>query len=631
MQRPELKIKRARGFLLIVAIVVLVVIALAIAALGNMTSADIRSSSGHAQSEQAYFVAASGIEHASLQFGNGTQCANLSNTNVAAGAGSFSTSGVLYVPARTTLNGAITAASTTINVASTAGYAPRGQVLIDDEYINYTSITATSLLNAQRGASGSTAAAHITGTPVAQTMCVVTSTGVVGGARRVLQKGIRLPGAMMVYAKANSVFTPFYRLWDGTAWGAEQAASSVGPNAINFMVLKFARTRNEAILGVQDSAGAITIQIWNGSSWSAATSLGSPAVTNYRGFDIDYERNSDRAVIVYSTSVNAQFSYRIWNGSTLSAATNITTATTPAMPVGFGTLRWIETAANPLAGSDELALIMTNSGGNNQGHVYGLRWTGSAWSDMGAGAADWDITAQNTATKIIDVAYESLSGNILFMWADNTTGNQFYRRYSGDPIGGNATLNIALMGGNPSWLKLAPDPTSNRIMYGAVDSASDFDTRVWTGSAWDAAHVELDGTIENTNDMVFDIAYETHPSNANVAWAVWGDGATVSRQRWNGATSTWAAVTTSGDDTAHVRLLAHPFKDSGAVFAQIYQSTTSATDDINAMQITAGGVAWPATETQIWAGPTVASPMRFRMNMDAERALIPVFSIEIYP
>ena len=41
MQQRELKIKRVRGFLLIVAIVLLVVVALAIAAMGNMVSSDI--------------------------------------------------------------------------------------------------------------------------------------------------------------------------------------------------------------------------------------------------------------------------------------------------------------------------------------------------------------------------------------------------------------------------------------------------------------------------------------------------------------------------------------------------------------------------------------------------------------
>ena len=49
MRQLEPSIRRARGFLLIVAILVVVVIAVAIAALANMTSADIRASSAHAQ------------------------------------------------------------------------------------------------------------------------------------------------------------------------------------------------------------------------------------------------------------------------------------------------------------------------------------------------------------------------------------------------------------------------------------------------------------------------------------------------------------------------------------------------------------------------------------------------------
>ena len=93
MRQPELRIKRARGFLLIVAILMVVVVAVAIVALGYMTSADIRASSGHAQSEQAYFAAQSGIEVAIYQFSQlDTPCASLvtaGNTNVAVGAGRF--------------------------------------------------------------------------------------------------------------------------------------------------------------------------------------------------------------------------------------------------------------------------------------------------------------------------------------------------------------------------------------------------------------------------------------------------------------------------------------------------------------------------------------------------------------
>ncbi|MBI5912081.1 MAG: hypothetical protein HY848_19300 [Betaproteobacteria bacterium] len=642
MRQPELNIKRARGFLLIVAVVVLVLVAVAVVALGNMTSADIRASSGHAQSEQAYFVATSGIEYASQQFGAGTQCANLTNTNIAVGAGTFATSGVRYTPARTTLSAAIGATSTTIPVASIAGYAPRGQVRIDNEYINYASASAVAgicapaaapcLLNAQRAASGSTAAAHVIATPVAQTMCVVTSTGAAGGATRVLQQGIRLPGAMVVYAKLNGDRVPYYRMWDGTAWGAERTATSVGAvGNIDFMVLKFSRTRNEAVLGVQSSTGAITTQIWNGSAWSAVTAIGT-AAANYRGFDLEYEQNNDRALIVYHTNVAAQFSYRTLSGTTWSAATNV------ALPVGFGTLRWIELAPNPLGISNDMALILTNNGVAGAGRIYGLRWTGNAWNNMGAAAA-WDTVAANTTTKIIDVAYEQQSGDILFVWGRGVT-TQPYRSYSGGALGAVTVLTMGDQGGAPNWLRLAPDPTSNRIMYAATDTGSDLNTRMWTGAAWDcsapaagacnASHPEHSAAVEDIQDMNFDIVFETHPLNPGIAWLVFGDGATVSRRRWNSGTSTWAAATTSGDDTAYVALAAHPFKDSGAVFAAIYEDTQSATDDIRAMQLTAGGVAWSVL-TQLWAGATVANPVRNRVAVRGEQALVPIYGIEVYP
>ncbi len=644
MRQPEPNIRRARGFLLIVAILVFVVIAVAIAALANMTSADIRSSSGHAQSEQAYFVATSGFEYASQRFGAGTQCANLTNTNIAVGAGRFTTSGVRYTPARTTLSAAIGAASTTIPVASIAGYAPRGQVRIDNEYINYASTSAVAgicnpaaapcLLNAQRAASGSTAAAHVIATPVAQTMCVVTSTGTAGGAIRVLQQGIRLPGAMVVYAKLNGDRVPYYRMWDGTAWGAERTATNVGgAGSINFMVLRFSRTRNEAILGVQDSAGAITTQIWNGATWSAVTAIGN-AAANYRGFDIEYEQNSDRALIAYHTNVATRFSYRTLSGTTWSAATNV------ALPVGFGTLRWIELAPNPLGTSNDMALLLTNNGGAGAGRIYGMRWTGNAWNNMGAAAA-WDTVAANTTTKIIDVAYEQQSGDILFVWGRGLR-TQRYRSYSGGVLGPMTVLTMGDQGGTPNWLRLAPDPTSNRIMYAATDTGLDLNTRMWTGAAWDcsapaagacnASHPEHDAGVEDIADMNFDIVFETHPLNTGIAWLVWGDGNFVSRRRWNSGTSTWAAATTSGDDTAYVALAAHPFKDSGAVFAAVYEDLTAAIGarDILAMQLTAGGLIWSAP-TQMWAGPVVNNPVRNRVAVRGEQSLVPIYGIEVYP
>src|SRR5439155_1325160 len=68
----------------------------------------------------------------------------------------------------TTLNGAITSSDTTITVQSTSNFASAGTIQIDNEYIDYTGKTATAFTGCSRGAHGTTAAAHSTGTPVTQ-------------------------------------------------------------------------------------------------------------------------------------------------------------------------------------------------------------------------------------------------------------------------------------------------------------------------------------------------------------------------------------------------------------------------------------------------------------------------------
>src|SRR5471032_2305313 len=202
MRQPELKIKHARGFLLIVALLVAVVVAIAIVALGYMTSADIRASSGHSQSAQAYFAAQSGIEVAINQFSQqDTACASLvaaSNNNVAVGAGRFTiTSATIYptAPVASTLNGNLaTTGAGVIAVTSIANFAPHGRIRIadglnNDEEIDY-SFTSNSaavcgaafcFVAWRRGANSTVASTHLGGSSVLQdTQCLIRSTGTAG-------------------------------------------------------------------------------------------------------------------------------------------------------------------------------------------------------------------------------------------------------------------------------------------------------------------------------------------------------------------------------------------------------------------------------------------------------------------
>jgi Tfp pilus assembly protein PilV len=405
---------------------------------------------------------------------------------------------------------------------------------------------------------------------------------------------------MMAYSKTTT--TPFYRTWNGTTWSAEASAQAVIGN-INYVVLKSSRTRNEAILGTQTSTGAIYIQIWNGTTWGNLTLVGTGSTTT-RSFDIAYEKNSDRAVIAYTpTAVSTDFDYRSWDGATLSGATTVTA------PPTTGVINWLELKQNPLSNSNDIAMIMLDANAD----VYGMTWTGSAWSNMGV-ATTWDATASAATRKGIDVEYEQTSGKAMFMWGDSVATDQYYRTWNGTTLSSATLLDIPAQGGVTNWLQLAARPASNEIMLGVEDAGADLNTRKWSGSAWDTAtqHVEHSAAVENVASRVFDIVWETHTSNPGKAWLLWGNGTTISSKLWSGSAWGTAATLASSDDTSFIRLRADPV--SGTVFAGIYENSTSATDDIWESRLSGGGSAWTAKNT-IWGGPTTADPVFFRIDI----------------
>ena len=421
---------------------------------------------------------------------------------------------------------------------------------------------------------------------------------------------IKPKSSMLVYSKSTNV--PYYRIWDGTNWGSENSATAVSTGAdIQYVVLKFAPTRNEAILGTLDSLGDIRVQAWNGNSWGSTTLLSNIGTTNdaYRGFDVEYETNSGRALALYNNANSQDPSYRIWNGSSWSSETTLSAPPTTGVP------RWIEMAANPISSSNEIAMLLLDANDD----VYGMAWNGSSWVTMGT-AAVWDATAASSARKAIDVAYEQNLGRAIFMWADATSTDQYYRIWNGSALTAATLLDIPAAGGIGNWIKLAPRPNSNEIMYGVQDAGADLNTRKWSGSAWDTAtqHPEHDASLENAASMNFDLTYETFAGNEGRAWLMWGDGSRITSKAWSG--SAWESATvmsnTNSDDTSNIILHTNP--TTGAVFAGAYQSSTSATDDILEYHLIEGSSTW-TSKFSVWGGPVSADPVMFRIDIATER------------
>jgi len=246
--------------------------------------------------------------------------------------------------------------------------------------------------------------------------------------------------------------------------------------------------------------------------------------------------------------------------------------------------------------------------------VYGMAWNGTAWGTMGT-AAVWDASAAIATKKTIDIEYEQTSGRAMFMWGDSVATDQYYRIWNGTTLTAATLLDIPEEGGVAEWIQLAARPNSNEIMLGVQDAGADLNTRKWSGSAWDASaqHPEHSAQTENILSRNFDIIWETAPANAGKAWLLWGNGAMVGDRQWSGtAWGSGSQTITGSDDTSFIRLRADPV--SGAVFAGIYESSTSATGDIWETDLTAGGSTWSA-KNLLWGGPTSAEPTYFRIDI----------------
>jgi hypothetical protein len=249
--------------------------------------------------------------------------------------------------------------------------------------------------------------------------------------------------------------------------------------------------------------------------------------------------------------------------------------------------------------------------------VYGRCRVGGTWSNpLEAPLGPWDNAASTADSKVIDVAYEHQTGRAMFIWARNVNRTMRFRIWNGATLnlGLVTDQNIANIGNHTAmWARLASDPYSDSIMLGIQDSGSDLITSLWDGVVWDANGTQHDNSLEDQSRN-FDLAYETAAANAGSAWLLWGNGTRLSRRQWNGAA--WGAIANAGDDTSYINIVAHPL--SGAVFSAMYESTGSATDDIWESHLTSGGAIWSARFT-VWGGPTVASPVREKVCLAAER------------
>lgn len=296
-----------KGVALLAVIFFLVVMAFVGIIFISLSSTNTAQSVNEVYSSQALSIAEGGLERAGRYLirregGTCTTCTcssingNGAFTNTQLGSGQFTVAAGLN-STTTTLSALTGATDFTVPVGSVANYGSFGQIRIDREMINYTAIGTTAsactpsaspcFTGAIRGADGTTAMSHISGTPVAQTQCLLTSTGGVSAISAGSNQRVVSQADVVQYGWAVGINTgsnqPEMLSWNGTLWS--KATGSAPANVGNLTSVSMTSAADGWAVSDNSATGGANNQgyllQWNGSAWSVPAVPGNPSKTSF--------------------------------------------------------------------------------------------------------------------------------------------------------------------------------------------------------------------------------------------------------------------------------------------------------------------------------------------------------------
>jgi len=355
--------------------------------------------------------------------------------------------------------------------------------------------------------------------------------------------------------------SPKTRSWSGSAWDGSETELATAGSAVRWVRSAYcplmARYYEKIIVTVSDD-GYLDAYVWTGGSWSATNNIGYVGTTAnaYLSFDVAYEKTSGKAMLVYgieSTDPGKDLAYRVWDGTAWSGESYIND-TGHTSDVQYN---WVRLAAKPTNGANEIALgavEMTTTAKSARAWI----WSGTSWGNELALDDDVKYMLQD-----IDVAYESLSGNAMFTWYDDSAWAYQSRRWLGSSWEGTERSIISFASDHAGYISLKPDPSSNRIMFLVVSEAYDLYTADWNPTTW-TTHSVHDTLVDYSSTRCADGDWEPTGSkylmvrgteSGYVRWKTW-----TPASGWSTATS----VTASGTHN-WIQLRMNPRSVSGDV------------------------------------------------------------------
>ncbi len=311
------------------------------------------------------------------------------------------------------------------------------------------------------------------------------SSGVTGAAYRGVAVAYESTSGDAMAVSCGSGPSPVYSIWNGTSWSATSTVVVNSLNNCNFVELASDPASDEIILVVRDTGTQYEALVWDGSAWVASRVIGSSAKVAREGMTVVYEASGDQAVIAVSNNTGNNIAYTTWNGVEFS--TNATQ--TLGNDFEFGKL---------VADTDSDAILLCYIDEDNDVGV--LSWNGGVWGTF----SELDTGGNADTGRPVDCEFETNSGRsdyALAVYSD--TANVRYRAATSTVWSTEATVGNNINGSYWVQTERAGD---GAILAVALNDATDvLNYYYWNGSTW-----TTESALESSPSSVIATPYEMY-------------------------------------------------------------------------------------------------------------------------
>lgn len=352
---------------------------------------------------------------------------------------------------------------------------------------------------------------------------------------------------LIIYGDGTNI--PKFRIYNvaNDTFGAETSTftATVGPT----WIIRTSPVSHLALAGYYDSTGSLIVMCFNGTNWTQEFVAESGGVGNRHRNDIAFEKTSGDAMVIYSkgTHVPGQLGYRTKSGSTGCGSANWSSESLLDPLRTSNDIMYVKLAQDRRPGSNILAATWVDTSEDISAKI----WDGSGWVNEPSVVTDNNVEKISSSHDIedMDIEYESLSGDLMLVWANATGANGTNGVRYRTCTGGVAMCTWGAVTTPPTFLDdatsldISANPISNEIVFASIGNAGgDLQLGYWNGTTWtDTANADTSCTVPyvasklvttgwlTTGTSTRSIIVYSDLSSQNVNWYT-GNGGIFTRQ-----------------------------------------------------------------------------------------------------